>query len=147
MVLPGVDYAGTVATGIDFSTRRGGVSRTAGGILALAFPLALTALALSVGLRQLGDMTDIAASLLATMMFLVAAPTAWIFTVEFIEADRLLVVTAALLTSLPLWFLVGSRLAYYATSWGVWVRRYLVSCVVWSALNVVLIVVVGSLAG
>ncbi|MDJ0497105.1 MAG: hypothetical protein QNJ89_04695 [Acidimicrobiia bacterium] len=136
-----------MATGIDFSTRRGGVSRTVGGILAFAFPLAMTALALSVGLRRLGDMTDIAASLLATMMFLVAAPTAWIFTVDFIEAGRLLVITSALLTSLPLWYFAGSRLAYYARSWGIWALRYVVLCVVWSALNVVLIVIVGSLAG
>ena len=118
-----------------------------GGILALAFPLALTTLALSVGLRRLGDMTDLAASLLATMLFLVAAPTAWIFTVEFIEAGRLLVVTSALATSLPIWFFAGSRLAYYADSWGVWARRYVVLCVVWSSLNVVLIVIIGSLAG
>ncbi len=118
-----------------------------GGILAFAFPLAMTALALSVGLRRLGDMTDIAASLLATMIFLVAAPTAWIFTVDFIEAGRLLVITSALLTSLPLWYFAGSRLAYYARSWGIWALRYVVLCVVWSALNVVLIVIVGSLAG
>ena len=118
-----------------------------GGVLALAFPFALTTLALSVGLRRLGDMTDIAASLLATIMFLVAAPTAWIFTVEFIEAGRLLVITSALATSLPLWFLAGSRLAYYARSWGIWARRYMVLCVVWSSLNIALIVVVGSVAG
>ena len=92
-------------------------------------------------------MTDIAASLLATMMFLIAAPTAWIFTVDFIEAGRLMVITSALATSLPLWFFLGSRLAYYAPNWGIWVRRYMALCVVWSALNVVLIVVVGSVAG
>lgn len=115
--------------------------------MALAFPLALTTLALSVGLRRLGDMTDIAASLLATMLFLVAAPTAWIFTVEFIEAGRLLVITSALATSLPLWFVAGSRLAYYAQSWGIWALRYLVLCVVWSSLSVAVIVVVGSITG
>jgi hypothetical protein len=92
-------------------------------------------------------MTDIAASLLATMMFLIAAPTAWIFTVDFIEASRLLVITSALATSLPLWFLAGSRLAYFARSWAIWAGRYVVLCVVWSALNVVLIVIVGSVAG
>ena len=92
-------------------------------------------------------MTDIAASLLATMMFLIAAPTAWIFTVDFIEAGRLLVITSALVTSLPLWFFAGSRLAHYARNWGIWAGRYVVLCAVWSALNVVLIVIVGSLAG
>ena len=123
------------------------MSRAVAGLLAMAFPLALSSLALSVGLRRLGDMTDIAAALLATMIFLIAAPTAWIFTVDFIEAGRLLVITSALLTSLPLWFLAGSRLAYYAQGWGLWLRRYLVLCLVWSAFNVVMVVIIGSVAG
>ena len=134
-----------MATGIDFSAHRGGVSRRIGGIAAFVYPLSVTALALSVGLDEVGDMTDIAAALLATMLFLVAAPTAWIFTVDFIEAGRLLVIVSALVTSLPLWYFVGSRLAYYAATWGIWIRRYVVLCVVWNALNVLVIVVIGSL--
>lgn len=136
-----------VATGIDFSSRRGGVPRMVGGTVALVYPVALTALSLSVGLRQIGDMSDIASSLLAAMMFLVAAPTAWIFTAEFIEAGRLLIVTSALLTSLPLWYMAGSRLAHYADTWGVWLKRYVILCVVWSVVNVVLLVVIGSITG
>ncbi len=123
------------------------MSRQVGGIAAFAFPLALTALTLSVGFRRAGDMSDLAASLLATMLFLVAAPTAWIFTVDFIEAGRLLVITSALATSLPLWYLAGSRLAYFESHWSGWLRRYVVLCVVWSVFNVVLIVIVGSLTG
>jgi hypothetical protein len=123
------------------------VSRSIGGLAAFAYPLALTALALSVGFNRVGDMTDIAASLLATMVFLVAAPTAWIFTVDFIEAGRLLVVASALATSLPLWYLAGSRLAYFADNWGTWLQRYAVMCVVWNVVNVVLIVVIGSITG
>ena len=46
------------------------MSRGIGGLAAFAYPLALTALALSVGFNRVGDMTDIAASLLATMVFL-----------------------------------------------------------------------------
>ncbi|MEA2002553.1 MAG: hypothetical protein U9N84_11830 [Actinomycetota bacterium] len=136
-----------MASGIDFTSRRGGLSRRFGGIAAFAFPLALTALALSVGFRRAGDMSDLAASLLATMLFLMAAPTAWIFTVDFIEAGRLLVITSALATSLPLWFLAGSRLAYFENHWSGWLRRYVVLCVVWSVFNVVLMVIVGSLTG
>jgi hypothetical protein len=109
--------------------------------------VALTALTLSVGFRRAGDMSDLAASLLATMLFLVAAPTAWIFTVDFIEAGRLLVITSALATSLPLWYLAGSRLALVESHWSGWLRRYVVLCVVWSVFNVVLIVIVGSLTG
>lgn len=136
-----------MASDIDFSARRGGLSRQIGGIVAFVYPLALTAIALSVGFRRAGDMSDLAASLLATMLFLVAAPTAWTFTVDFIEAGRLLIVTSALATSLPLWFLAGSRLAYVADTWSTWLRRYLLVCVVWSVFNVVVIVVVGSIAG
>jgi hypothetical protein len=136
-----------VASGIDFTARRGGLSRRVGGIAAFAFPLALTALALSVGFRRAGDMTDLAASLLATLLLLVATPTAWVFTVDFIEAGRLLIITSALATSLPLWFFAGSRLAYVAYSWGEWLRRYVILCVVWSVFNIVTIVVVGSIAG
>jgi hypothetical protein len=118
-----------------------------GGLVALLYPIALTALALSVGLRRIGDMSDLAASLLATMLFLVAAPTGWLFTVDFIEAGRLLIITSALVTSLPLWYLAGSRLAYHAPNWVVWLQRYVIVCVAWSVANVVMVVVVGSLAG
>ena len=89
-------------------------------------------------------MADVAVSVLATMLFLVAAPTTWIFTVDFIEGGRLLVVTSGLVTSLPLWYLLGSRLAYFATGWGVWIRRYIVFCVAWSVFNVLALILIGS---
>ena len=92
-------------------------------------------------------MADLAASVLAVGLFLIAAPTAWVFTVDFIEAGRLLVVTSALITSLPLWYLVGSRLAYVATGLLTWVRSYIIICIVWSVLNVLLFVLIGSIAG
>jgi hypothetical protein len=136
-----------VATDIDFAGRRGGLSRRVGGLVAFVYPLILTALALSVGFRRVGDMGDLAASLLATIQLLIAAPTAWIFTVDFIEGGALLIVTTALATSLPLWFLLGSRLAYFAHNWRDWARRYIVICLAWSACNVLVIVLIGSLGG
>ncbi|MCP3995633.1 MAG: hypothetical protein GY722_11280 [bacterium] len=136
-----------MTTGIDFSARRGGVPRWIGGILAFTYPIVLAAGTLSVGFDRVGDMSDIAASILAVVLFLIAAPTAWIFSVDFIQAGRLLVVTSALATSLPLWFLAGSRLAYFATNWVVWLRRYVVMCVVWSVLNVLVLVVLGTVSG
>ncbi len=121
--------------------------RWVGGILALAYPIALAAGALSVGFDRVGDMADLAASILAVGLFLIAAPTAWVFTVEFIEAGRLLIVVSALITSLPLWFMIGSRLALFATGWSNWARRYIVFCLVWSVLNVLLFILLGSVAG
>ncbi len=141
------NYPGAVATGIDFAARRGGRPRWIGGLLGFSYPLLLAAGAISVGFDRGGDMADLAASVLAVGLFLIAAPTAWIFTVEFIEAGRLLIVTSALLTSLPLWYMLGSRLAYHATGWAVWLRRYVVFCLVWSVFNVLVFILLGSLAG
>lgn len=136
-----------MATGIDFAARRGSLPRVVGGLAALAYPLALAIGALSVGFDRVGDMADLAASILAVVLFLIAAPTAWIFTVDFIEAGRLLIVASALATSLPLWYLVGSRIASFATSWVIWLRRYVVVCVVWSVMNVLLLILLGSISG
>jgi hypothetical protein len=92
-------------------------------------------------------MADLAASVLAVGLFLIAAPTAWVFTADFIEAGRLLVVTSALVTSLPLWYLLGSRLAFAATNWLRWLRSYVIICIAWSVCNVLLFILVGSITG
>ncbi len=134
----------TVTTGIDFSARIGGLPRWVGGLAAFIYPLALATYALSIDFDRVGNMSDLAASILATMLFLIAAPTTWIFTVDFIEAGRLLVVVSGLLTSLPLWYLLGSRVAHFSNGWRVWIQRYAIFCLVWSVLNVVAMVLVGS---
>lgn len=113
----------------------------------MAYPLVLAGYALSVNFDRVGDMADLATSILAAILFLIAAPTTWIFTVDFIEAGRLLVVVSGLATSLPLWYLLGSRLAYFATGWTAWIRRYTVFCVVWSVLNILAVVLIGSVVG
>lgn len=136
-----------MTTGIDFSARIGGPPRWVGGLAAFVYPLGLAVAALGVGFDRVGDMADLAASVLATMLFLFAAPTTWIFTVDFIEAGRLLVVVSGLVTSLPLWYLLGSRLASFAPGWSAWIRRYIVFCVAWSVFNIVVFVLIGSLVG
>jgi hypothetical protein len=136
-----------VTSDIDFSGRRGSLPRGIGGFLALVYPLILVTGALSVGFSRTGDMADLAASILAVGLFLIAAPTAWIFTADFIEAGRLLIVASALVTSLPLWYMLGSRLAYAATNWGRWLRSYVIICIVWSVFNVLLFILIGSIAG
>lgn len=90
-------------------------------------------------------MTDVATSFLAAMVFLLAFPTAWVYSVDFIDAGRLLVVVSAMVTSLPLWYLLGGRIAENSNRWSDWIRRYAAACVVWSALNLALIVILGSL--
>jgi hypothetical protein len=89
-----------VTTDLSF-TPRAGVSRRAGGTLALLYPLVLIALGVSVGFRGSNDVDGLATAILGAILFLVAAPTTWVFAIDFIEASRFTVITAGALTSLP----------------------------------------------
>lgn len=123
-------------------TRKAGPHPVAAGAAGLAYPLLLIGLALTGGFRQGGDVADPATSILGAFIFLIAAPTAWVFAIEFIEADRFTVLFVGALTSLPLWWLLGSRLAVAADDWGQWTVRYLRISVGWSLFVLVLVVVV-----
>lgn len=130
-----------------FTARRGGLPLPAGGALALVYPVTVTILALSVSFREIGDMGDLASSLLAALMFLIAAPTAWIFAIDFIDVNRLVVFLVGTLTSLPLWFFVGTRIALAADTWAGWLRRYVVLCLAWTAANLIVLILIGQLTG
>lgn len=122
-------------------TPRAGVNRRGGGLLALLYPLALIGLALGVGFRSSSDASELATAFLGAILFLVAAPTSWVFAIEFIEASRLTVFTVGALSSLPLWYLLGSRLALRAENWSTWLKRYAIFCGLWTVLTFVLIAV------
>lgn len=130
---------------ISFSPRTG-INRRGGGIAALAFPLALVGLGLSVGFRGTTEVTDLATAILGAILFVIAAPTAWVFAIDFIEASRLTVVSIGVLTSLPLWYLLGSRLALRADNWPTWVKRYLLFCGLWTVTMMVLLVLLAAIA-
>jgi hypothetical protein len=72
-------------------------------------------------------------------MFLVAAPTAWILAIDFIEAERFTILLFGAATSLPLWAIAGGLLASLSTTWRQWIVRYLALCAVWTTLYVVAI--------
>lgn len=130
-----------------FAPRRRSVSPVAGGILALAYPAALVAVALAVGFRRGGDMGEFAATVVGTLLFLIAAPTAWVLSFDFIDVTRFTVLVFGTLTSLPLWYVLGVAIARGCEQWLPWVRRYLTLCVAWTALNVLVIGVVAAIAG
>lgn len=135
-----------MSQGISFVPRTG-LPRGAAGTFALAYPVLLIALAVGVGFRQAGGAGEFGASFAAAVMFLVAAPTAWVFAIDFIEADRFTVLLFGTLTSLPLWALAGIFLAAISATWRQWVVRYAALCFTWTALYVFLIGVIASLAG
>ena len=77
-------------------------------------------------------------------MFLVAAPTAWILAIDFIEAERFTILLFGAATSLPLWAIVGNLLAAISSSWRQWMVRYVAVCAVWTTLYVVVIGAIAS---
>ncbi len=68
------------------------------------------------------------------------------FAIEFIEASRLTVMTVGAVTSLPLWYLLGSRLALRAENWLTWTKRYLIFCGLWTVMVMVLIIALAAVA-
>lgn len=130
-----------------FAPRRRTVSPVTGGILALAYPSLLIVLALGVGFRRGGDMGEFAATLAGTVLFLIAAPTAWVLSFDFIDVTRFTVLMFGIVTSLPIWYVMGVSIARMADHWSAWVRRYATVCVAWTALNVFLIAIVAAIVG
>lgn len=133
-----------MSQGITFVTKQG-ISPGRAGVLALTFPLILMGLALGVGFRQGGGVAEFGASFAAAVMFLVAAPTTWVFAIDFIEAERFTVMLVGALTSLPLWALAGIGLAKLSDTWRRWTLRYVALCATWVALYVVVIGIVAAL--
>ena len=112
----------------------------------LLYPLVLMGFALSVGFRGSGDVTGLATAILGAILFLVAAPTTWVFAIDFIEASRFTVITVGAFTSLPLWYLLGSRLASGAENGLTWLKRYTIFCGVWTVLTFLLMVALARIA-
>lgn len=135
-----------VSQGISFVTKQG-LQRGRAAVLALSYPVLLMALAIGVGFRQGGGVAEFGASFAAAVMFLVAAPTAWVFAIEFIEAERFTVMLVGATTSLPLWALAGAGLARFCTNWRQWLNRYAALCATWTTLYVVVIGLVASVVG
>jgi hypothetical protein len=111
------------------------------------FPFVLVVAALSVGFRAGGDMGDFAASLAGAVLFLIAAPTAWVLAFPFIEVTRFTVFAFGIVSSSVLWFLLGRVIAGQSADWIQWLRIYGIACVIWTSLNLVMFGIVASIVG
>lgn len=132
---------------VSFAPRSRTVPPIFGGILALTYPTVLVIISLSVGFRRGGDMTEFAATLAGTILFLIAAPTSWVLSFSFIDVTRFTVLVFGILTSTLLWYLLGVTLARGSSDWATWIRRYGVVCVVWTAVNLVAFGVIAAVFG
>ena len=131
---------------LSFTTNRRTVSRPLGGVAALSYPVFLVALAVSTGFRRAGDNADLA-PFLAALLLLIAEPTAWIFSFDFVDPDRFTIIFVGGLTSFPLWYMAGSAVAARTERWQRWVSRYVLICVLWTLGNLVFFVLVAWLFG
>ena len=132
---------------VSFAPRRASVGRTTAGLLALGYPLLMVVLALNVGFQKPGDLQDFATSFIAAVMFVIALPTTWFLSFDFIEVSRTTVVLFGLVTSLPIWYILGTSLAVRSENWGRWFRLYVTVAMAWTLGKMLLLAVVGALAG
>lgn len=117
---------------VSFGPRPDRVTRGWGGLAALAYPALLIGLSLSVGFRRGGDLTDFGASFVGSILFLVAAPLAWVFAFEFIDVTRFTVLVVGSLSGAVLWYQLGRAIADRSNTWAGWSKRYLIFCVAWT---------------
>jgi hypothetical protein len=115
-----------------------------GGFLALTWPLITIALALGSMRGSLTGLTDPSTPVVAGLLFLIAVPTTWVF--AWLQLDAVVAVVLGLVTSLPIWFFVGGRLAALSPTWGVYWRRYIMMAIGWAVLAIVLLAVVATIA-
>lgn len=130
---------------VSFAPKRQTVSPVLGGAVGLVFPAVLIMFGLSTGFRSGGDMADFAATIAGTVLFLIAAPTAWVLAFPFIDVTRFTVIVFGIVTSAPLWWLLGVALARASETWLDWIRRYAVFSVSWLVVNIIAMAVVAAI--
>ena len=92
-------------------------------------------------------MNQFAASLAGAVLFLIAAPTAWVLSFSFIDVTRFTVFVFGVSTSVPIWYLTGRVIATRSDNWIEWLRMYGITCVAWAAFNLVLFGVIAAVVG
>ena len=130
---------------VSFAPRRTTVGRTTAGLMAMSYPIVMVVLALAVGPREAGDFQDIASSFIAALMLVIALPTTWFLSFDFIEVSRTTVVIFGAVTSLPLWYVLGTAIAVRSETWGSWLRRYATVALAWTLANLAVLAIVAML--
>jgi len=87
--------------------------------------MALILLAMASMRDAVATVTEPSSALLGGLLLLLAAPTTWLFALFPVSA--VVAVVLGIVTSLLLWFRLGSWLAHGTTSWAQWWRRYIVA--------------------
>lgn len=131
---------------IEFGERKETLPRGLGGIVGLVYPSTLVALATGVEFSTQGGLRGFGTAFMGALLFVIAAPTSWLFAVDFIEAGKFTVIAFGVATSFPLWFLVGAGLASVSRHWAEWAGRYVMVAAIWSVVTLLIVGIVGSIA-
>lgn len=132
---------------IEFGERKAHVPRSLGGVAALVYPSLLVALSIGVEFTSSGGISGFGAAYMAALLFVIAAPTSWIFAIDFIEAGQFTVVAFGVVTSFPVWYLMGASIASGSRTWTEWGGRFGTLVVVWTVVSIVLVGLVDVIAG
>lgn len=135
-----------VTAQIEFGERKQTLPRGLGGIVGLLYPSVLVALAIGVDFSEGGGLRGFGTAFMGALLFVMAAPTSWIFAIDFIEAGKFTVIAFGVVTSFPLWFLVGAGLAGGSRHWVEWAGRYVTVAAAWSVVTLLIVGIVGSIA-
>lgn len=130
---------------VSFARRRATVGRTTAGLSALSYPLVMVVMALAVGQHEAGDLQAVALSFIAALMLVIALPTSWFLSFDFVDVSRTTVVMFGLATSLPLWYVLGTALAARSETWVKWVSYYVAVALAWTLTNLAILAVVSTL--
>lgn len=90
-------------------------------------------------------LTDPATPLVAGLLFLLAVPTTWIFAV--LRLAPVVDVALGVITSFPLWFFLGTRLALVSWSWGQFWARYVAWAIGWAVAAMLGLAAIASITG
>jgi len=127
-----------------FAGRRGQLNSARGGLLAMV-PPSLVLFGSFIGMRgTVSGLTDPADSVVAGLLVFIAAPTTWLFAALRLSPEVAIVL--GVITSLPLWFLLGQRIAESAWNWKQWAVRYATWLLGWLVVMVLALVTVASIA-
>lgn len=135
-----------VTAQIEFGERKETLPRGIGGVVGLVYPSMLVGLALGVEFATNGGLHGFGTAYLGALLFVIAAPTAWLFAIDFIEAGRFTIIAFAVVTSFPVWFAVGAGLAGVSRTWVQWAGRYIAFASFWTVASLLLIGIIGSIA-
>lgn len=112
---------------------------------ALLLPVALSVPTVQALLAGEGVFDAPTAPLLSGVLFLVSAPTLWVW--SLFDLSPGVTVALSALTSFPLWFAVGAWLAGRARRWRDWWARYLTLALVWTLGFLLVLAAVATLTG